>query len=46
MYHICSLKVSKDVKKLRQFEESLLRNYRQYLEILEQTIKGEIYYDT
>jgi hypothetical protein len=35
-------KVSKDVKKVRQFEEGLLRNYQRYLEILEQTIKGEL----
>lgn len=33
-------KVSKDVKKIRQFEEGLLRNYQRYLEILEQTVKG------
>ncbi len=37
-------KVSKDVKKIRQFEEGLLRNYQRYLEILEQTIKGELYF--
>ena len=33
------VKVSKDVKRVRQFEEGLLRNYQRYLEILEQTIK-------
>ena len=37
-------KVSKDVKKVRQFEEGLLRNYQRYLEILEQTIKGRYMY--
>lgn len=34
------LKVSKDVKRVRQFEQELLRNYKHYLELLEQTIKG------
>ncbi|CAB4012851.1 nucleolar complex 3 homolog [Paramuricea clavata] len=33
------VKVSKDVKKIRQFEEGLLRNYQRYLDILEQTVK-------
>ncbi|XP_028414221.1 nucleolar complex protein 3 homolog [Dendronephthya gigantea] len=34
-----NVKVSKDVKKVRHFEEGLLRSYQRYLEILEQTIK-------
>ena len=35
--------LSKDVKKLREFEQTLLTNYTQYLSILEETIQGNYY---
>ncbi|XP_077992569.1 nucleolar complex protein 3 homolog isoform X2 [Glandiceps talaboti] len=35
-----SQQVSKDVRRVRDFEESLLKNYRIYLEKLERAIKG------
>ena len=35
--------VSKDVRKLRDFEQTLLTNYTHYLSILEETIRGNDY---
>lgn len=35
-------KVSKDVRKLRVFEETLLSGYQQYLALLDEYITGQI----
>lgn len=34
--------LSKEVKKLRGYEEGLLKNYQKYLQILEETVQGRI----
>lgn len=36
------LQVKKETKKLREFEEGLVSQYKFYLENLEQTIKGTV----
>ncbi|KAI9009804.1 nucleolar complex-associated protein-domain-containing protein, partial [Gaertneriomyces semiglobifer] len=36
------VKVSKDVKKLRQYEEGLLSNYQAYLQVLESTVQTSL----
>ncbi|KNC96974.1 uncharacterized protein SPPG_09502 [Spizellomyces punctatus DAOM BR117] len=37
-----TMKVSKDVKRLRQYEETLLANYQAYLQILENTVQASL----
>ena len=39
--YIRLVKVSKDVRKLRVFEETLLSAYQQYLTLLDDCIRGE-----
>ena len=34
------IQLSKEVKKLRDFEEGLLKYYQEYLQILETTVEG------
>ena len=34
------IQLSKEVKKLRDFEEGLLKHYQEYLQILETTVEG------
>jgi len=35
------VKLSKEVKKLREYEEGLLKYYQRYLQILEETVQGK-----
>ncbi|TPX66830.1 hypothetical protein SpCBS45565_g04211 [Spizellomyces sp. 'palustris'] len=37
-----TMKVSKDVKRLRQYEETLIANYQAYLQILENTVQASL----
>ncbi|KAJ3028543.1 hypothetical protein HDV00_010180 [Rhizophlyctis rosea] len=37
-----AVKVSKDVKKLREYEQALLRNYQEFLQVLENTVRAHI----
>ena len=39
---MCIFQLSKEVKKLRGYEEGLLKNYQKYLQILEETVQGRI----
>jgi len=36
-----SFQLSKEVKKLREYEEGLLKYYQRYLQILEETVQGK-----
>ena len=40
IFPLFSIQLSKEVKKLRDFEEGLLKHYQEYLQILETTVEG------
>lgn len=41
-FYMFIFQLSKEVKKLRGYEEGLLKNYQKYLQILEETVQGRI----